>query len=409
MKIDISMFGDMAIKDLSPKDANSGGRIIKNLRICGSGLYEYHVSEAPLMGLSIPDDYHGDIFKILRPAEVLEANKELYARVPIITGHHVRVNTSNAKQLAVGMVGDTVQSEVAEDGELYLYTTGTIITGDGIQAYEQLGELSVGYDPIVEWMPGDYKGQPYQAVLKGFNEINHLLICKTARGGHQCMIMDSLEVFEKASKNIDGGKAMGIFKRIFAKPAETKDMSGDSKVVSAMLQSIKAGADCKTQVKAVKDMLGDSADETLKGYFEDLMGDEVAKASKDELAKAIDVVDTYQQTLLSDEASEPTEPEKKEKEPESEPSKEDKKPETGDGCNQVEPPKQTGDASIDYDLLATKVAEKMKSEKKAETQKQTGDEIEDNPVEASRMSMLLAGDSTDKEVSSDTVMKEIWG
>ena len=54
------MFGDMAIKDLSPKDANSGGRIIKNLRICGSGLYEYHVSEAPLMGLSIPDDYHGE-------------------------------------------------------------------------------------------------------------------------------------------------------------------------------------------------------------------------------------------------------------------------------------------------------------------------------------------------------------
>ena len=156
-------------------------------------------------------------------------------------------------------------------------------------------------------------------------------------------------------------------------------------------------------------MLGDSADETLKGYFEDLMGDEVAKASKDELAQAIDVVDKYQQKLLGDETSEPTEPEKQEQKPESEPSKEDKKPETGDGCNTAEPPKQTGDAGIDYDLLATKVVERLKSEKKEETQKQTGDELEDNPVEASRMSMLLAGDSTDKEVSSDTVMKEIWG
>ena len=370
------LFGDMAIKDLSPKDANSSGRIIKNLRICGSGLYEYHVSEAPLMGLQIPEDYNGDTFKIFRSPEVLEQNKDLYARVPIITGHHVRVNTANAKQLAVGMIGDTVKSEVGEDGELYLYTTGTIITGDGIQAYEQLGELSVGYDPIVEWMPGAYKGQPYQAVLKGFNEINHVLICKTARGGHQCMIMDSLDTSPLSSNNVfkhifgvqvyNGGKAMGIFKKIFGAPA-AKKMTGDAKVMSAILQSVKAGADCKTQVSAVKDMIGDSADETLKGYFEDLMGDEVAKADKETLGKAIDVVDGYIQKTFGDETTPPVEPEKK-------------PAENGDGCNTAEPPagdedkdkekseekkeeKSNGDSAIDYDLLAQKVAEKMAATK----------------------------------------------
>ena len=417
MKIDISMFGDMAIKDLSPKDANSSGRIIKNLRICGSGLYEYHVSEAPLMGLQIPEDYHGDTFKIFRSPEVLEQNKELYARVPIITGHHVRVNTANAKHLAVGMIGDTVQSEVGEDGELYLYTTGTIITGDGIQAYEQLGELSVGYDPIVEWMPGDYKGQPYQAVLKGFNEINHVLICKTARGGHQCMIMDSLDTSPLRQHNVfkhinNGGNAtMGIFKKIFGAPATKSKMTGDAKVMSAILQSVKAGADCKTQVSAVKDMIGDSADETLKGYFEDLMGAEVAKASKEELGKAIDVVDGYiQKKLCGDETTPPVEPEKK---PE----------ENGDGCNTAEPPagdedkekseekkeeKSNGD-SIDYDLLAQKLAEKMAAAKPKEEEKQTGDEAIENPMETSRMTALLAGDSKDTDVSSDSVMNEIWG
>ena len=421
MKIEMSIFGDMAIKDLSPKDANSSGRIIKNLRICGSGLYEYHVSEAPLMGLRIPEDYAGDTFKIFRSPEVLEANKDLYARVPIITGHHVRVNTSNAKQLAVGMVGDTVQSEIGKDGELYLYTTGTIITGDGIEAYEKYGELSVGYDPIVEWCPGDYKGQHYEAVLKGFNEINHLLICETARGGHQCMIMDSLDTSPLKSNNgsvlnklFNGGRPMGIFKKIFSKPAEPK-ISGDAKVMSAILQSVKAGADCKTQVNAVKAMVGDSADETLKGYFEELTGDEVAKADKKTLADAIDIVDAYVKRLFGDEVEEPKQHEKKE--------------ENGDGCHTAEPPKagdeekqeegdeapqkkteeefkkpSNGDSAIDYEKLATMVAEKMKPQQQAGDEKLAGDEME-----VSRLSALLAGDSKENTVTSDEVMKGIWG
>lgn len=413
MKIDASIFGDMAIKDLSPKDANSSGRIVKNLRICGSGLYEYHVSEAPLMGLSIPEDYRGDTFKIFRSPEVLEQNKELYARVPIITGHHVRVNTSNAKQLAVGMIGDTVNTEVGDDGELYLYTTGTIITGDGIEAYKNLGELSVGYDPIVEWSEGEYKGQHYQAVLKGFNEINHVLICKTARGGHQCMIMDSLEVFEKAKQaekpKDNGGKAMGIFKKIFGAPS--KKMTGDSAVVSALLQSIKVGADAKTQVSHVKELIGDSADETLKGYFEDLCGDDVAQADKETLCKAIDVVDNYCKSLLGDEVAHPAKDDAKKEES------------AGDGsdCNTVEPPAgdeepkkdekkegeepkpSTGD-SIDYDRIINGVVEKL-SAKKAEEEpsKLAGDEME-----VSRLQTLLAGDEK-KEVTSDEVVKGIWG
>ena len=412
MKIDKSMFGDMAIKDLSPKDANSGGRIIKNLRICGSGLYEYHVSEAPLMGLAIPEDYTGDTFKIYRSPKVLEDNKELYARVPIITGHHVRVNTANAKQLAVGMVGDTVQSEVGEDGELYLYTTGTIITGDGIAAYEQYGELSVGYDPIVKWEPGEYKGQPYQAVLVGFNEINHLLICKTARGGHQCMIMDSLDTSPLSRNNksvfdnmFNGGKPMGIFKKIFAKPAE-KPISGDAKVVSALLQSVKVGADCKTQVEAVKNMIGDSADETLKGYFEELMGDEVAKADKTELSAAIDVVDKYCQKLLGDEV-EPASPANKAEEEEPKPApkapekKEEKKEENGDGCGDKGTSPQTGDA-IDYDRIINGVVEKLKpAEKKPE-------DLPGDALEVSRLDALLAGDEK-HETSSSDIVKGIWG
>lgn len=400
MKIDKEMFGDMPIKDLSPKDANSGGRIIKNMRICGSGLYEYRREEAPLMGLDIPDDYNGDTFKVFRSPEVLNQSKDLYARVPIITGHHVRVTTANAKQLAVGLVGDTVQSEVdPKDGETYLYTTGTIITGDGIDAYERYGELSVGYDPIVEWAPGDYKGQHYQAVLKGFNEINHILICKTARGGHQCMIMDEMPQMLKNN----GGEKMKIFKKIFG--SAPKPMTGDAAVVSALLQSIKRGADAKAQVEVVKGIMGDAVDATLKDYFDELAGDEAKSADKETVAKAVDVVDAYCAKLIGDEVKAPS-PEEKPKEKEPVPAPEEKKEE------KKEPEKKpvNGDAK-DLDAYVDKIADAVIARLKtkgvepntAVNEKQTGDELE-----VSRLQALLAGDEK-SEVNSDAVMKGIWG
>lgn len=199
---------------------------------------------------------------------------------------------------------------------------------------------------------------------------------------------------------------MGIFKKIFAKPAE-KQISGDAKVVSALLQSVKVGADCKTQVEAVKNMIGDSADETLKGYFEELMGDEVAKADKTELSAAIDVVDKYCQKLLGDEV-EPASPTNKAEEDEPKPApeapkkKEEKKEkENGDGCNTATPP-QTGDTAIDYDRIINGVVEKLKPvEKKPE--EQLGD-----AMEVSRLDALLAGDEK-HETSSSDIIKGIWG
>ena len=126
--------GDMAIKDLTPKSTNIGDRIVKNMRICGSGIYTYARREAHLLHLDpVPEEYANlEYINVYRPPEVLNKYKDYFARVPIITGHHVKVDRQNAKDLVVGMVGDTVASEVdKDDGETYLYTTGTIVAGDG--------------------------------------------------------------------------------------------------------------------------------------------------------------------------------------------------------------------------------------------------------------------------------------
>lgn len=419
--------GDMAIKDLTPKSTNLGDRIVKNMRICGSGIYTYRRQEADLLHLApVPEKYHDlQYINVYRPPEVLNKCKDMFARVPIITGHHVLVDTQNAKELAVGMVGDSVQAEQdPDDGETYLYTTGTIIAGDGIEAYEKYGQLSVGYDPIIEWEHGIHNGVEYQAVLKGFNDINHLLICKVARGGPQCMVMDSLDELSPLERfinihNNDGGEDMNIFKKIFAK----QNIAGDN-VVSTLLQSIAVGADPKVQVPKIRAIVGDS-DTTMTEYLGEL---EMAGDEKPEIiGKAVDIVDAYyKEHLAGDEASdkekkpdekkpagdeEKTEEKKpEEKKPEEKPSegdekKPEEKPAAGDEKKPEEKPSANNSLDIDYEKLASLVADKM-----AANQKKTdvaGDE--EKPID--ELSMVIAGDSQNAEdaITSDSLLNSLFG
>lgn len=410
-----NVLGDMPIKDLTPQSTNIGERIVKNMRICGSGIYDYDISEAPLLGLTpIPGDY-ADLktISVYRPPEVLEKYKDYFARIPIITGHHVKVDRDNAKDLTVGMVGDTVKCEVDQnDGETYLYTTGTIVAGDGIDAYKDYGQLSVGYVPKIEWEAGEHKGKPYQAVLRSFEDVNHLLICKVARGGPQCMVMDSKDSKLVEFVNKHGGKKMGLFKKIFG-----SKIAGDSAVVVTLLQSVAAGADPETQVNRVKAIVGDS-DTTLVGYL-----DELAHSKGEDpriVAKAVGIVeDYYINNCMGDACSCSSTDEKKnavakteekeagdaeEKEAgDAEDKSEDKDKSTGDTppCSGDSKDKPVGDA-IDYEKLAELVAQKMKSDNFLVSDNSGGWRIPGDT------SPIIATNST-KPVSSDDFMKQIWG
>lgn len=417
------LIGDMAIKDLTPKSTNIGNRIVKNMRICGSGIYTYARREAELLHLApVPAEFANlEYINVYRPPEVLEKYKDYFARVPIITGRHVKVDTTNAHQLVVGMVGDSVESEVdKDDGETYLYTTGTIVAGDGIEAYEKYGQLSVGYDPIMKWKKGVHNGVEYQAELVGFNDVNHLLICKVARGGPQCMVMDSLDELtpleQFINKNQNGGKPMGVFSKIFG--STHKAVAGDEGriLVPAYLDSIAAGANPKTQVEKIKAIVGDS-DTTFNEYLDELAmaGDEKPEV----VAKAVDIVTKYyNEKMAGDEKTVTVKKEDKDgKEEKNVEVKKDGK-ETKDievkkdGDKKEVEVKEAGDQKscgdsapgIDYDLLATKVAEKLKPAK----QETAGDEVSSERVE--ELSMIIAGDTSSTEkVTSDALFEDIWG
>ena len=410
---DDKICGDMPIKDLTPKTTNLGHRLVKNMRICGSGIYTYARQEAELLHLTpVPEKYKNlTTINVYRPPEVLKQYKDIFARVPIITGRHVLVTPENAKQLTVGMVGDTVDyEEDKDDGETYLYTTGTIVAGDGIDAYEEYGQLSVGYDPDIVWEEGVHKGVQYQAVLKGFHDVNHLLICKIARGGPQCVVMDSLDEYTPMERFINkhnGGEDMGIFTKIFG--SVKKPLAGDSNVVSTLLQSIAVGADPVVQTQKIKEIVGDS-DKEFTGYLDELSQ---AKNEKPEvIAKAVNIVDSYFREKLAGDA----EPKKDEKEPEkkdakkpeagdAEPKKDEKEPEKKDAkkpeAGDAEPKKDeksAGDA-IDYDLLATKIAAVM--------QKKVAGDTAQPPV--GDIDVPITGDSKSDVMTSDSFMNMIMG
>ena len=416
--------GDMAIKDLTPKSTNIGDRIVKNMRICGSGIYTYRREEASLLHLTpVPEEFKNlELINVYRPPEVLNKYKDYFARVPIITGHHVKVDRNNAHDLVVGMVGDTVESEVdKDDGETYLYTTGTIVAGDGVDAYENYGQLSVGYDPIMKWKKGVHNGVEYQAELVGFNDVNHLLICKVARGGPQCMVMDSLDELSPLERfiyrNQNGGTKMGIFNKIFGSQKQVAGDSGRS-LVPVYLDSIALGAEPKTQVQRIRAIVGDS-DPTFNEYLGELemAGDEKPEVIK----KAVDIVTAYyKEHLAGDEKEIEVKKDGDDKNVEvKKDGKETKDIEVKkDGDKKDVTVKETGDEkpkddksagdkcggdAIDMDVLADKVAARLLAAQKPVEPKQTaGDESDD-------LNMPLNGDSNTDSKSSDDFLKEVWG
>lgn len=419
--------GDMAIKDLTPKSTNIGDRIVKNMRICGSGIYTYARAEAKLLHLDpVPEEYANlEYINVFRPPEVLNKYKDYFARVPIITGHHVKVDRNNAHDLVVGMVGDSVESEVdKDDGETYLYTTGTIVAGDGVDAYERYGQLSVGYDPIMKWKKGVHNGVEYQAELVGFNDVNHLLICKVARGGPQCMVMDSLDELSPLERfiyqNQNGGERMSVFSKILG--SASKKVAGDEGrvLVPVYLDSIAAGADPKIQVEKIRAIVGDS-DVEFKGFLDELAmaGDEKPEV----ITKAVNIVKKYyvenmagdeKEVVVKKDGDDKNVEVKKDgketkdievkkdgdkkdvtvKEAGDEDKKDDKS--AGDGCMG----KLSGD---EIDAIAQKTAAIMLAAQAKKEEQSAGDEQTEPPA------MPMNGDSGASGKGSDDFMKEIWG
>lgn len=254
----------------------------------------YRTSEGYIKGTAIVTrtgifkyvDSQGNIRLELRhPEDVLEEDSlESLKQIPITVEHPtVLVDSSNVKQLGVGLTGETVKI----DGE-NIKTTVTITAIEGVEAINSgKEELSLGYTLDLEEEEGIYNGQPYTHRQKNIR-YNHLAIVERGRAGANARLnFDSFECGMIVDENITHERENMVKINI-----DNVDVEVDEAVKRAY-DSLNARLDSATaETEALKAKL-DEKEEELKKAKEinsDSAISEKAKARVELIAKAGKVV-----------------------------------------------------------------------------------------------------------------------
>lgn len=129
----------------------------------------------------------GSIRRELRLPEEVFAPESLasYKGKPVILTHEAgMIDSDNVQQEQIG----TILSEGTQDGD---NVRAQIIIHDARKLDYGLRELSLGYSLDLEEAPGEWQGQPYDAIQRNIR-VNHLALVEKARAG------------DSARLNIDG-------------------------------------------------------------------------------------------------------------------------------------------------------------------------------------------------------------
>ena len=254
----------------------------------------YRTSEGYIKGTAIVTrtgifkyvDNQGNIRLELRhPDDILDEDSlESLKQIPITVEHPtVLVDSSNVKQLGVGLTGETVKI----DGE-NIKTTVTITAIEGVEAINSgKEELSLGYTLDLEEEEGIYNGQPYTHRQKNIR-YNHLAIVERGRAGANARLnFDSFECGIIVDENITHERENMVKINI-----DNVDVEVDEAVKKAY-DSLNARLDSATaETEALKAKL-DETEEQLKKAKEinsDSAISEKAKARVELIAKAGKVV-----------------------------------------------------------------------------------------------------------------------
>lgn len=254
----------------------------------------YRTSEGYIKGTAIVTrtgifkyvDNQGNIRLELRhPEDVLEEDSlESLKQIPITVEHPtVLVDSSNVKQLGVGLTGETVKI----DGE-NIKTTVTITAIEGVEAINSgKEELSLGYTLDLEEEEGIYNGQPYTHRQKNIR-YNHLAIVERGRAGANARLnFDSFECGIIVDENITHERENMVKINIDNVDVEV------SEAVKKAYDSLNARLDSATaETETLKAKL-DETEEQLKQAKEinsDSAISEKAKARVELIAKAGKVV-----------------------------------------------------------------------------------------------------------------------
>lgn len=154
--------------------------------LTSTGIFEYHN----------PD---GSVRRELRlPDEVFaKESLESYKGKPIIVTHDAGlIDKDNVHEEAIG----TILSDGYQDGD---DVRAEIVIHDTDEMRDsKLKELSLGYNLDLDETPGEWNGEPYDAIQRNIR-INHLALVREARAGEQARLnIDSKDNILKGGKNV---------------------------------------------------------------------------------------------------------------------------------------------------------------------------------------------------------------
>lgn len=179
------------------------GFLIDTPIVTSVGIFEYH-------------DASGTVSRELRLPEHVFAEESLatYEGKPVVITHDAgRVSKDNATEEIVG----TILSKGYQDGG---DVRVKMIIHD-VEAVRQSGlrELSLGYDLVLDETPGEWNGQPYDAIQTEI-AINHLAIVREARAGEQAR----LNIDSKENDDQKGANTMDMPKKTIKKAMNADEM-----------------------------------------------------------------------------------------------------------------------------------------------------------------------------------------
>ncbi len=158
----------------------------------------------PYLGRQISPELEPDrIYQVYRPEEELSKPEtlETFKLIPI-TDEHTMLGTKDGMTPAEekGVHGVTGDNPEFKDGFI---TCDIKIYSETLKKEIENGkkDLSVGYFCRYELLPGEYKGQPYDAVQRDVR-VNHIALVDEGRMGKDVRVMDSKDLTQLTNEEL---------------------------------------------------------------------------------------------------------------------------------------------------------------------------------------------------------------
>lgn len=156
----------------------------------------------PYLGRQISPELEPDrIYYVYRPAEELTRPETMasFKLKPLIDEHEMlgRQFTPAEEKGIHGTLGEDVKYDKAKE----TVTNNLIVYSEAMKNAIEKGkkELSLGYKCRYDLIPGEYKGQHYDAIQRDIY-LNHIALVDEGRMGHEVRIMDSALAFDTFSE-----------------------------------------------------------------------------------------------------------------------------------------------------------------------------------------------------------------